>query len=123
MKQFNFQKGKLGEKIAKDFLVKKNYKIIQTNFQNRFGEIDLIAADGQTLVFVEVKLKIGEDFGFPEEMISPRKIHQIENQAQVFLQQNPRISVQYPQQRIDAICIVTDQNNNIKRINHYQNIS
>jgi putative endonuclease len=124
MKQLNFQKGKFGETIAKDFLLKKGYKIISQNFQNRFGEIDLIAADGQVLVFVEVKSKVGQNFGSPEEMINQRKIQQIKNQALVFLQQNPRISAQYPQQRIDAVCIVLNENDySVKSINHYQNIT
>jgi len=124
MKQLNFQKGKLGETIAKDFLLKKGYKIISQNFQNRFGEIDLIAADGQVLVFVEVKSKIGQNFGSPEEMINQRKIQQIKNQALVFLQQNLQISAQYPQQRIDAVCIVLNENDySVKSINHYQNIT
>jgi len=124
MKSLNFQKGKLGETIAKDFLLKKGYKIISQNFQNRFGEIDLIMTDKNILVFVEVKLKVGQDFGSPEEMITSKKIQKIKNQALLFLQQNQKISAEYPQQRIDAVCIVLNDNDlQVKTINHYQNIT
>jgi len=61
--------GSFGEKLAEEFLKKKKYKIITKNFQNKFGEIDLIARDKKNnqLVFVEVKLKSDERFGLPEE--------------------------------------------------------
>ena len=123
MKIFNFQKGKAGEGLARDFLSKNGYQILKSNFQNRFGEIDLVASKDKILVFVEVKLKIGEQFGLPEEMITPGKIRQIEQTAQVFLQQNLALAKAYLQYRIDAVCIVLDENQNVKRINHYENIS
>ena len=123
MKTFNFQKGKAGETLAKNFLTKKGYQIVKSNFQNRFGEIDLVATKDKILVFIEVKLKIGEQFGLPEEMITPTKIRQIEQTAQVFLQQNSSLASQYPQYRIDAVCIVLDENQNVERIKHYENIS
>jgi len=123
VKTFNFQKGKAGETLAKNFLTKKGYQIVKSNFQNRFGEIDLVATKDKILVFIEVKLKIGEQFGLPEEMITPTKIRQIEQTAQVFLQQNSSLASQYPQYRIDAVCIVLDENQNVERIKHYENIS
>jgi len=126
MKRFNYQKGRAGEKIAADYLKKKGYQIIEANFRNRFGEIDLIASRAQNtskaLVFIEVKLRIGRDFGLPEEMITPGKIRQIKRMAEIFLQNNPKLKAIYPQQRLDAICIVLDQNKKVERIKHYENI-
>ena len=123
MKQLNYQKGKIGEGIAEKFLIKNGYKSIKSNFQNRWGEIDLIMTKKKTLVFVEVKLKIGGQYGAPEEMITPGKIKQITRIGQLFVQQNPKLAGDFPIQRIDAVCIVLNENKEVERINHYKNIS
>ena len=123
MKQQNFETGKLGEEIARKHLKSKDFKIITSNFKTKFGEIDIIAAKTKILVFVEVKLKIGEDFGTPEEMVNGIKIHQVQSTAIAFLQQNPQIDNQYDGYRIDAVCIVLDQNRKVTRINHYENLT
>ena len=122
MKQFNYQKGKLGETIALNFLKKRAYQLIKSNFQTRFGEIDLICAKDKRLIFVEVKLRIGDELGIPEEMINPAKVFQIQKTAQHFLQNNPQLASQYSSYQIDAVCIVLNQDKSIARINHYQNI-
>ena len=66
MKQFNLQKGSRGEEEAARYLGQKGYQILERNHRTKFGELDIIASDKETLVFVEVKTKIGEDFGSPE---------------------------------------------------------
>lgn len=121
-KHSNYKRGKLGEKITKDFLTQKGYRIIDSNFQTRFGEIDLIATKGKKLVFVEVKLKIGVQFGQPEEMISQIKIGQVQKIAAAFLKTHPKIAAIYPFYQIDAVCIVLNQDKTLLRINHYENI-
>lgn len=121
-KGLNYQTGKLGEKIAQDFLVQKGYRIIKPNFQTRFGEIDLVATKSKKLVFVEVKLKIGVQFGQPEEMISQAKISQIQKMAAVFLQTHSKFATKHPFYQIDAVCIVLNQDKTLLRINHYENI-
>lgn len=122
MKQQNFEVGRLGEKIAAEFLAKKGYRILQKNFRTRFGEIDLIAVKDGKLVFVEVKLKVGEDFGTPEEMIGPGKIARIEKTAQSFLMIKPEYESLYTSYQIDAVCIVLDAGAQVKRISQYENI-
>jgi len=123
MKNFNYQTGKIGEKIAQEFLIKKGYQIIQTNFRTRFGEIDLIANKNNRLIFVEVKLKIGEDFGSPEDMIDHHKLSQIQKTAEVFLQTNPQIVDNFQSNQIDAVCIVLNPDQTVKRINHWENLT
>ena len=118
----------MGENIAAEFLTKKGFKIIAQNWQNKFGEIDLICLDCrglvyQILVFVEVKLKIGEEFGLPEEMIDPRKIYQIQRSAEMFLLNEPSMAQKYPQYRLDAVCIVLDRNKEVQDIRHYENLT
>lgn len=123
MKQKNFETGRLGENIARKHLVSKNYKIITSNFKTKFGEIDIVASTGNVLVFVEVKLKIGEDFGTPEEMINNIKMLQVQNTAVSYLQQNPEIDKKFEGYRLDAVCIVLDEKKQVKRINHYENLT
>lgn len=122
MKNLNYQTGKFGEKLARDYLIKKGYQIVAANFHNRFGEIDIIAAKNRYLVFVEVKAKIGETFGSPEEMADKYKIRRVQQMATVFLRDNPTLASKYPQYRIDAVCLVLDEDNNITRFNHWENL-
>ena len=93
MKSFNKQTGFIGEDLATEALKKKDYQILERNFSNKFGEIDIIAKDktrsassGQDiLVFVEVKTKKGEEFGSPEEMINTKKLWKIRNMANLYM--------------------------------------
>ncbi len=122
MKNLNFQTGKSGEEIARKHLIKNGYRIVQSNFRSRFGEIDIIATKDKKLAFVEVKLKIGEQFGSPEEMADKYKIRHVQQISQIFLQDNPRLASRYPQYRVDAICIVLNNDLSVKRITHWENI-
>jgi len=123
VKNLNYQTGKLGEDLARQYLIKKGYKILTSNFRSRFGEIDIIATKNSTLVFVEVKLKIGEETGQPEEMINHKKTNQIQKMAEIFLQKNPSLGQKFPLWRLDAICIVLNPDGSSKRITHWKNIS
>jgi putative endonuclease len=69
--------GREGEEIARKYLEKRGYKIVGANYRTRYGEIDLIARDGATLVFIEVKTRTHEKFGAPHEALTPRKCHNI----------------------------------------------
>lgn len=122
MKTQNFKKGRVGEEIAKKFLLEKGFEIIEQNYSIDMGEIDIIALDNNWLVFVEVKLKVGDRFGTPEEMISKGKIWQIKRVAEMWLLNNEKMRRKYPQQRIDAVCIVTDTDYNVLSLKYYDNI-
>lgn len=69
------------ETVAADFLAKKGYVILEKNYRNRFGEIDLIAKDGETIVFAEVKFRSTENFGDPMEAVSYVKQKKISRTA------------------------------------------
>ncbi|MBR3995701.1 MAG: YraN family protein [Clostridia bacterium] len=62
------EKGFLGEEIAAEFLQSKGLEILERNYVTRGGELDIIAKDGETLVFVEVKTRLGTDFPGAEAM-------------------------------------------------------
>jgi len=122
MKQENFKKGRIGEEIAKKYLLEKGFEIIEQNYSIDMGEIDIIALHNNWLVFVEVKLKVGDQFGSPEEMISKGKIWQIRRVAEMWLLNNEKMRRLHPQQRIDAVCIVTDTDYNVESLKYYDNI-
>ncbi len=109
--------------MAEDFLTKNGYRLVARNFHTRHGEVDLIVSKSNKLIFVEVKLKVGEDFGAPEEMITKHKLRQVEMTGQAFLMKYPEYENIYDSLQIDAVCIVLDENKDIMRINHYENIS
>ena len=77
--------GKTSEIIAADYLKKKGYKILATNYKNKIGEIDVIAKDKKTLVFVEVKARSSKAFGHPLEAIDEQKQHKVRRVAELFL--------------------------------------
>jgi len=116
-KQFNYIKGRYGENIAKEHLLKKGFVFIESNFENKIGEIDLIMSDRDWLVFIEVKYKSDNRLGAPEEMISNNKIWQIRKVAESFLVERKRDVGQYQKYRIDAVCILGD------KIRHYENLN
>lgn len=122
MKKLNFQTGRSGEEIARQHLIKNGYQIVQSNFRTKFGEIDIIATKNKKLAFVEVKLKIGEQFGSPEDMINKTKTAKIKRMAEIFLQTNQKIANSYQCCQIDAVCIVLNNDLSVKRITHWENI-
>lgn len=122
MKKNNFKKGRLGEKVARLFLEKKGYVWMESNYSMKGGEIDLVMTNDDFLIFVEVKLKTGDDFGNPEEMINKNKIANIKRVAQLFLMEKTNLTKKYEKYRIDAVCIQTDKNKKVEEIRHYENI-
>ncbi len=123
MKQQNYQKGRRGEDIATRYLVNKGFRIIEKNFNTRFGEIDIIAARDFKLHFIEVKLKVGEHFGTPEEMINKRKIWQVTRTAESYLLKNKSIADDYPKVQVDAVCIVLTESGEEERVDYYENLT
>ena len=116
--EFNKIKGNIGEKIAANFLQENNIKIIETNFRNKIGEIDIIAKEGEIFLFIEVKTRGSAKFGMPREAINFSKIRKIKNTAISFLKYNhliDKVSV-----RFDCIEILGDLND--YQINHLKNI-
>jgi len=118
-KTFNRLKGNQGEDSAANWLTEHGYVIIERNSATKFGELDIVASLGETLIFVEVKFKQTEDFGTPEEMIGKNKLSQVKRTAELYLLNNPDIGKQFERYQIDVICIVEETG----RITHYENVS
>lgn len=112
----NIEKGKKGEKLAQEYLVKNRYKIIDTNKRfSRFCEIDIIALEKDTLVFCEVKTRKTNICGSPFEAITKSKYQNIKKGVFYYLQENPK----FKNFRIDAISIILEPKLEIK---HLKNI-
>lgn len=118
----NYKKGREGEEIAREFLKEKGFRLIESNYSNVLGEIDIIMSDKDWLVFVEVKLKIGDKYGSPEEMINKSKLAKVRRVAESFLVLEKEIAKNFEKYRIDAVCIVLNGDKTIRSIKHYANL-
>ena len=105
--------GKRSEIIASDFLKQKGYKILELNYKNKIGEIDIIAQDGEYLVFVEVKARLSQSFGNPLEAIDYKKQQKIRSVASLYLMQKRKID---NLSRFDAVSIIGIENPQIDHI-------
>ena len=96
--------GKYGEDLACEFLKSRGYKIIERNFRIRGGEIDVVAKDGITLVYVEVKTRSQYMFGTPEESVTPFKLRFLQRAAKFYRLKRKNLNL--PQlERIDVISV------------------
>jgi putative endonuclease len=98
--------GDRGENLAARELRNKGYRIIARNFKCVMGEIDIIARDGKTLVFVEVKTRADDDTVAPEEQINPSKMHRCTKAARFYL---GRYGQPQPPARFDVVAVVWPQ--------------
>lgn len=107
-------KGNVGEDLAAGYLQKHGYKILERNFHARVGEIDIIALDGQTLVFVEVKTRWSRAYGGAIDSITYRKLQSIIKTAQYYKLLHPQL----PEgMRIDIVAVdISEQSPKIELI-------
>ena len=117
-KDYRRRLGDRGEKLAQAFLRSKGYKIIETNYRRREGEIDIIAQTADCLVFVEVRTRQHGQFGAPEESITQAKQKRLEALAQGYIQSHQDLP---PQWRIDVVAIELDDKGYISRIELIEN--
>ena len=104
--------GKIGEAVAFNYLKQNDYKILETNFTCKMGEIDIIAKKDEIIVFVEVKARTTKKFGLPCEAVTPYKQHKIKLVATYYLQKT---------QNFDKICRFDVIEILGENINHIQN--
>ena len=117
--------GKIGEDLARKYLEKEGFKILEQNYKTKYAEIDLIAQKSsgflgqKTLVFVEVRTKVGEQWGSPEDTINKAKLWKVLQNAKSYTAfkkwEGPA--------RIDAVCIVLNKDMSVNRLTHHENIA
>lgn len=98
--------GILGEKIASNFLKKRGYRILETNYRCPYGEIDIVAQQKDCLVFIEVRTKKSLGFGTPEESINRTKKEHMRATANYYLQTHENL---FQLWRIDMVAIELNQ--------------
>src|ERR687893_48288 len=100
--------GSHGESLAVDYLRRQGYTILETNWRCRRGEIDIIAQDGATLVFVEVRTRRSSSLGSTEESVTAAKQRRLAELAQIYLQWREAAGTPWTEAwRIDVIAIRT----------------
>jgi len=114
----NSDLGKKGERIAARFLRRKGLRLVESNFRQRYGEIDLVCRAGHCVVFVEVKTRSNLKFGYPEEAITPQKKEHILHTALFYLKKNGLLEQNY---RFDLVTILFNEKGKLEKINHLVN--
>ena len=117
MAQNKKQFGGKGEELAARFLKEIGYDIVERNYTYGKGEIDIVAWDGECLVFVEVKARNSLEFGPPEYAITKGKLNQIKRIASAYLYEK---EIEDTDCRIDVVAILY-RGNQSPKINHIQN--
>lgn len=84
--KYNKKIGGLGEQAAKEFLIKNGYKIVETNYFCRFGEIDIVALEDKCLVFIEVKTRTSDKYGMPQNGVNYWKKKHLELSARNYIE-------------------------------------
>jgi putative endonuclease len=117
--------GKAGEEAAVKYLKKEGYSILGKNYQNssgrQLGEIDIIAKEKDEIVFVEVKTRNLESYGFtqPEENITRSKLFKLNRIAEYYLKSKKLFNTPY---RFDAVSVWLDKEQKKAKIKHIKSI-
>jgi len=114
----NMELGAWGESYAAKYLEDKGYEILSLNERTPYGEIDIIAEINHRLIFVEVKTRSTQNFGYPEEAITEEKIIHMVESAEVFLQEHPELTSDW---QIDVIAIQVDSSRKTPVLTHFEN--
>ena len=113
--------GKYGEDFAAEYLKKNKYKILERNYKNRYGEIDIIASKNKVTVFVEVKTRFSSSYGSPYEAVDFYKRRRITNSAKAYLVKKGQF---YSDVRFDVIEVygaIADGGFELDTVNHIEN--
>ena len=110
--------GNWGEGVAAVQLEAKGYTIVARNWRCAAGEIDLVARDGETLVFVEVKTRRGRAYGAPEEALTPRKAQKLLQLGAQYVYEQSLGDINW---RIDLVAIELDARGLLLRCDHVRN--
>jgi putative endonuclease len=96
------EQGNKGEQIAMQYLKRLGFEIVEMNYRFGHGEIDIVAREGETLVFCEVKMRKNEMYGDPEFAITPKKQQQIRKVALGYLYEH---EIKEQECRFDVVAI------------------
>lgn len=118
MTKYRKQLGHWGEELAVEYLVSEGYSIIDRNVHTPYGEIDIIASQLNSCVFVEVKTRSTTNFGMPEVSVTPVKLKHMIDAIEFYIQEHPDFDFDW---RIDVIAILQQKKEMRPEIVHFQN--
>jgi putative endonuclease len=110
--------GQTGERLAVRLLEREGLAVRQTNYRCPAGEIDIIAQDGDCLVFVEVKTRRGDGFGLPEDAITDTKRRHLVAASETFLAAQPVPPANW---RIDLVAVEMTRDGRLLRVERIEN--
>lgn len=110
--------GRRGEQAAARYLKRKGFRILAHGLDSRLGELDIVAVDGRTIVFVEVKTRRSDEAGHPAEAIDARKEQRMTQSALAYLKAQRLL--QYAS-RFDVVAVTWPENARRPTIEHYEN--
>ncbi|MDO8581781.1 MAG: YraN family protein [bacterium] len=110
--------GDRGEALVCDYLKKKGYRIREKQWRSKVGEIDVIAEKGGVFVFVEVKTRQSNAFGYPEEAVTERKRQHLMRAAELYCQLK---NIEKPR-RIDVVAVIIG-GNDLPLFEHFEDIT
>jgi len=110
--------GSLGESLALDALRRRGYEIIEQNWHCRYGEIDIVARDDGSMVFVEVKTRISLKFGTPEEAVTTHKQARMIRCAEAYVAQHALKEIAM---RMDIVAVELTPGRELVRLDIYPN--
>lgn len=106
MSRDRIELGRAGEETAADFLRNNGYRILFSNYKTKLGEIDIVAKDKDVICFIEVKTRVTDKFGLPQEAVSSAKQRQISKAALVFLKEKKLLD---KKARFDVVSVIYAQ--------------
>lgn len=112
--------GARGERAARAYLEQEGYAVLETNHRTPSGEIDIVAREGDCLVFVEVRTRRGDAYGTPEESITPAKRAKLIELAESYIQAHEGSPELW---RIDVVAVEIAADGTIARIALVRNIT
>lgn len=117
MKGYNKDIGYLGESLAIKYLVNKGYSILEKNYRIKLGEIDIICRKNNILIFVEVKSRYTNNYGYPIESVTYSKQKKIINISKFYILTNKCYNSNI---RYDIIEVLLNNSNEFYNINHIE---
>ncbi|MEX0786064.1 MAG: YraN family protein [Dehalococcoidia bacterium] len=111
--------GEFGERVARAHLESKGYRVLETNFRTREGEVDIVAQLDDVVVFVEVKTRRGDAMGSALEAIDRRKAERLLLASEAYGQQHPDLP---EDRRIDLIAIDLEPDGRVRSLEHVESV-
>ena len=117
--QHNQKYGYIGEEIAADYLIRSSYKIIYKNKRIKRDEIDIIATKNNSIIFIEVKTRLNNNFGSAEDQLSKTKYFSLKRAVSNYSHEN---HINEERLKIEFIAINLNISNKMANIKHFLNI-